>query len=92
MRVLVERGERRLLRRDPVDLVARPLDRPQRLLHGRMGLLVGLDDEDGDGVRERAHWWGSAAASSQYAVKTLISFTRARKVTGLGMRVLAPAS
>ena len=35
---------------------------------------------------------GSSAVSSQYAVKTFISRTSARNVTGLTMYVFAPAS
>ena len=67
MRVLVEGGVGGLLARDPVDRVAGTLDRLQRLLHGQVALLVALDDEHGDLIRQLAHSasGGSAAESSQ---------------------------
>jgi hypothetical protein len=67
VRVLVERGVGGLLAGDPVDHVARVLDRPQRVSDRLVARVVALHDEHGDLVGQLGHAGsgGSAAASSQ---------------------------
>ena len=69
VRVLLERGQRGARRRDPVDLVAGPLDPLQRRPHGRVRGLVGLDGEQHQALGQPAHptsrSGGSTAVSSQ---------------------------
>ena len=69
VRVLLQRGVRGLWRRHPVDLVARVLDRRQRVAHGRMLRLARLYDEDRCVVGQLGHdvsgSGGRVAASSQ---------------------------
>ena len=69
---------RSLRRRDVLDVLG-----AQQRAHGSVPGVVGGDGENAHGYA--ASPGGNSAVSSQYAVKTLISRTSARNVTGLTM-------